>query len=50
MVLALGLPDMDGKAVILHIRQSSRLPVIVLSAREQEARCDAILDAPDIAA
>lgn len=36
MVLDLGLPDMDGKTVIETLRQSSDLPVIVLSARDQE--------------
>ncbi|MBI1171094.1 response regulator [bacterium] len=36
MVLDLGLPDMDGKAVIETLRQTSDLPVIVLSARDQE--------------
>lgn len=36
MVLDLGLPDTDGKAVIETLRQSSDLPVIVLSARDQE--------------
>lgn len=36
MVLDLGLPDMDGKAVIEALRKTSELPVIVLSARDQE--------------
>lgn len=36
VVLDLGLPDMDGKAVIEAIRSRSDLPVIVLSARDQE--------------
>lgn len=36
MVLDLGLPDMDGKTVIETLRQTSDLPVIVLSARDQE--------------
>lgn len=36
MVLDLGLPDMDGKAVIEALRARSDLPVIVLSARDQE--------------
>lgn len=36
MVLDLGLPDADGKTVIETLRRSSDLPVIVLSARDQE--------------
>lgn len=36
MILDLGLPDMNGKAVIEKLRQTSSLPVIVLSAHDQE--------------
>ena len=36
LVLDLGLPDMDGKTVIETLRQTHDLPVIVLSARDQE--------------
>lgn len=36
MILDLGLPDADGKSVIETLRQSSDLPIIVLSARDQE--------------
>lgn len=36
MILDLGLPDMDGKAVIEALRRVSDLPVIVLSAHDQE--------------
>lgn len=36
LILDLGLPDMDGKAVIKSLREWSRLPIIILSARDQE--------------
>lgn len=36
MILDLGLPDMDGKQVIERLRHRSNLPVIVLSAHDQE--------------
>lgn len=36
LILDLGLPDTDGKSVIETIRRSSGLPIIVLSARDQE--------------
>jgi two-component system KDP operon response regulator KdpE len=36
MVLDLGLPDLDGKDVIERVRKASDLPIIVLSARDQE--------------
>jgi two-component system KDP operon response regulator KdpE len=44
IVLDLGLPDLDGKAVIGQIRQTSETPIIVLSARDQEAEKIAALD------
>lgn len=44
IVLDLGLPDMDGKTIILQMRQTSDTPIIVLSAREQEAEKIAALD------
>ncbi len=44
LVLDLGLPDMDGKAVLGQLRQTSDLPVIVLSARDNEAEKIAALD------
>jgi two-component system KDP operon response regulator KdpE len=37
MLLDLGLPDKDGLEVIQTVRQWSQLPIIVLSARGQEA-------------
>jgi len=36
ILLDLGLPDIDGKDVITSIREWSKVPVIVLSARGQE--------------
>jgi two-component system KDP operon response regulator KdpE len=36
MVLDLGLPDMDGKEVIVRVREWSDAPIIVLSARDVE--------------
>jgi len=36
LVLDLGLPDMDGQEVISVIRETSDLPIIVLSVRAQE--------------
>jgi two-component system, OmpR family, KDP operon response regulator KdpE len=44
LVLDLGLPDLDGKAVIGQIRQTSDLPIIVLSAHDQEDEKIAALD------
>ncbi len=36
ILLDLGLPDMDGIAVLKRIREWSRVPVVVLSVRERE--------------
>lgn len=36
VILDLGLPDQDGKDIIVEIRKSSDLPIIILSARDQE--------------
>ena len=35
VILDLGLPDLDGVEVLRSIRESSKVPVIVLSARQQ---------------
>jgi DNA-binding response OmpR family regulator len=45
IVLDLGLPDMDGKAVISAIREWSRAPILVLSVRDAEGEKIAALDA-----
>jgi two-component system, OmpR family, KDP operon response regulator KdpE len=44
IILDLGLPDMDGKEVIAQIRGWSRLPIIILSARDRESEKIAALD------
>lgn len=45
IVLDLGLPDADGIQVIRRVREWSTLPIIILSARGQEADKVAALDA-----
>jgi two-component system KDP operon response regulator KdpE len=44
IVLDLGLPDMDGAAVLKRLREWSQAPVLVLSVREQEDDKVAALD------
>lgn len=44
-IVDLGLPDMDGKTVIRQIREWSAMPVIILSARDQEQEKIEALDA-----
>lgn len=44
MILDLGLPDLDGKAVIGTVRQRSDIPIVVLSAHDREAEKIAALD------
>ncbi len=45
VVLDLGLPDMDGKDVILGIREWSQVPILILSVRHAEEEKVAALDA-----
>lgn len=45
IVLDLGLPDGDGKDVITAVRAFSKVPIIVLSARDGETEKIAALDA-----
>ena len=44
IILDLGLPDLDGIQVIEHIRSSSEKPIIVVSARQEEAEKIKALD------
>lgn len=44
IILDLGLPDMDGKTVIKSLREWSNVPIIILSARDQEAEKVAALE------
>ncbi|MCL6479170.1 MAG: response regulator [Peptococcaceae bacterium] len=45
IILDLGLPDMDGLEVIRGLREWSKVPVIIFSAREQENDKIVALDA-----
>lgn len=45
VILDLGLPDLDGTEVVVGIRGWSSVPIIILSAREDEAHKVAALDA-----
>jgi two-component system KDP operon response regulator KdpE len=44
LILDLGLPDIDGQEVILRLRKWSEVPIIVLSARNQESEITQALD------
>ena len=45
MLLDLGLPDLDGMEVIQKVREWSEIPIIVVSARDQDREKAAALDA-----
>lgn len=45
MVLDLGLPDGDGLALVHAVRKQHALPILVVSARHQEAQKIQLLDA-----
>ncbi|OHE07552.1 MAG: hypothetical protein A3G74_05140, partial [Sulfurimonas sp. RIFCSPLOWO2_12_FULL_34_6] len=45
LIVDLGLPDGDGKEFIKQIREISKLPIVVLSARHDEKEIIAALDA-----
>lgn len=45
LIVDLGLPDGDGKELIRQIREISKVPIIVLSARHDEKEIIAALDA-----
>lgn len=45
IILDLGLPDADGLEVVRRVREWSRVPIIILSARGQEGDKVAALDA-----
>jgi two-component system KDP operon response regulator KdpE len=44
IILDLGLPDLDGIAVIARIRETSSVPIVVLSSRDDEKAKVAALD------
>ena len=44
VILDLGLPDMDGVAVLKRLREWSRVPVVVLSVRDRDEDKIAALD------
>lgn len=45
IILDLGLPDMDGRDVIIRIRKRTKTPIIILSVRDEPPEKIAALDA-----
>ena len=44
VILDLGLPDMDGKDVLVQAREFTQAPIVILSARERETEKITALD------
>ena len=45
LVVDLGLPDLDGKSVIAHVRGQGNTPVVVISARNSPSEVEAAREA-----
>jgi two-component system KDP operon response regulator KdpE len=45
LIVDLGLPDLDGKSVIAHVRGQGNTPVVVISARNSPNEVEAARDA-----
>jgi two-component system KDP operon response regulator KdpE len=45
VLLDLGLPDIDGSAVVARVREFDECPILILSVRGQESEKVAVLDA-----
>jgi two-component system KDP operon response regulator KdpE len=45
ILLDLGLPDLDGKEVVRRVRHEQAVPILIVSARDQEAEKVAALEA-----
>ncbi|MDU0112360.1 response regulator transcription factor [Psychrosphaera aquimarina] len=43
IILDLGLPDMDGRRVLKKVRESSKIPVLILTARDQDTEKERLL-------
>ena len=45
LIVDLGLPDLDGKSVIAHLRGQGSTPIVVISARNSRSEVEAARDA-----